>query len=211
MRGAAVLATVAALSGPALAHPHVWVRTSEVVVYDPDGRMTGIRHAWTFDEGYSAFAVQGLEAGPDGKPRADKLAEFARINVDSLAEYGYFTVAKTGGAKVAFGEAAEPAVTFEGGELTLRFLLPLKIPTAGGRSFSFEVYDPTFFVSFSLAEGEDAVRLAGAPAGCALRVNRPKAAAAAPAANLSESFFSALSASADYGAQFSNRVMVVCP
>jgi ABC-type uncharacterized transport system substrate-binding protein len=34
---------------PAFAHPHVWVTMKEELLYGPDGALTGVRHAWTFD------------------------------------------------------------------------------------------------------------------------------------------------------------------
>jgi ABC-type uncharacterized transport system substrate-binding protein len=44
---------------PAQAHPHVWVTMHTELVYTSDGRITGVRHAWTFDDMFSAFATQG--------------------------------------------------------------------------------------------------------------------------------------------------------
>lgn len=202
MRFAALLSSVlglAALSGPALAHPHVWVRSKAVVVYGADGRVTAVRHGWTFDPAYSAYAVQGFPTGPDGKPDAAKMAELAKINMESLAESGFFTRAKANGAKL------------EKGELTLSFELPLEKPAKADRAFTLEVYDPTFFVDFSIPDGDDAIRLDGAPKGCALNVTRPKKPDVPAEASVSESFFSALSAAANYGAQFSPRVLVACP
>ncbi len=49
-------------AGAASAHPHVWVTMKSAVVYGPDGSITGVRHAWTFDDMYSAFAVQAWRA-----------------------------------------------------------------------------------------------------------------------------------------------------
>ena len=42
--------------GAALAHPHVYVTMKSDIVYDAEGRMTGIRHHWTFDDMFSACA-----------------------------------------------------------------------------------------------------------------------------------------------------------
>ena len=64
--------------------------------------------------------------------------------------------------------------------------------------------------SFSLAEGDDAVRLAGAPKGCAATVARPKP-VAADQKKLSESFFEALTSASNYGSNFANRAIVACP
>ena len=199
------------LVSPALAHPHVWVTAKAEIVFAADGRVTGIRHAWTFDEAYSAYAVQGFEKGPDGKLAAEKMAELAKINMESLADQGFFTSAKANGAKLVFGEPANYATSYENGALTLTFDLPLRSPAKADRAFTLEVYDPTFFVDFAIAEGTDAVRLDGAPKGCALNVTRPKPAEQNQNPSVSESFFSALNAASQYGAQFASRVLVACP
>lgn len=198
---------------PAAAHPHVWVTTKAELAYGADGALTGVRHAWTFDPGYSAFAAQGLGAAGDGKATPDELAPLARENVESLAESGYFTRLKAGSRKLEFAEPREPRMSLADGQLTLSFLLPLKVPVQPGSSaVTLEVYDPTYFVSFSLAPGDDVVRLEGAPATCRTTVVRPKteAASAAPSGALNESFFSALTAASDYGIQFANRIVVAC-
>ena len=49
-------------SGAASAHPHVWITATSELLYAEDGTITGVRHAWTFDDMFSAYAVQGLEA-----------------------------------------------------------------------------------------------------------------------------------------------------
>ena len=198
-------------AAPASAHPHVWVRSKAVILYAPDGRVAAFRHGWTFDPAYSAYAVQGFETGKDGQLDPAKMAELAKINVESLAENGFFTHAKANGAKLAFGEPTNYATTFANGELTLSFDLPLKSPAKADRALTLEVYDPTFFVDFAIAEGEDAVRLEGAPKGCALSVSRPKPSEAPKTPSVSESFFSALSSASQYGAQFSSRILVACP
>ena len=124
---------------PAEAHPHVWIQSKAVILYDEAGRVTGIRHAWTFDEAYSAFAVQGFEKGADGAFKAAQMAELAKLNVESLAESGYFTLAKANGAKVPFAEPTNYGTSFDKGALTLRFDLPLKTPAKADRAFLLEV------------------------------------------------------------------------
>jgi ABC-type uncharacterized transport system substrate-binding protein len=206
------------LATPTLAHPHVWVTTKAEIAYGEGGRVTGIRHAWTFDASYSAFVTQGLDKNNDGKLTPDELAGLAAENTANLAEFAYFTKLKIGGKEQAFADPTEPRMAMEGDKLTLSFLLPLKTPVAQGRGVTaLEVYDPTYFVSFALAEGADVAHLTGAPSGCAATVTRPKADPAADTKTgeakpgMSEAFFEALTSASNYGVQFANRIIVACP
>lgn len=199
--------TLAAVSAAA-AHPHVFVTAKGQLIYGPGGTLQAIRYAWTFDEMFSAFAAQGLDKDGDGRLSREELAALAKENVDSLKEFGYFTVSKRGEKPVEFGEPVD--YWLEAGApdaLTLHFTLPVKTP--GLKSVAIEVYDPTYFIAFSLAAGKP-VSLEGAPAGCAVEAERPADPAQATT-KLSESFFTQLQAGADYGAQFANRITVRCP
>lgn len=208
----AVLAALLAAGSPALAHPHVWVKAKAEIVYDSNGKVTGVGHAWTFDPAYSAYSVQGLDKNNDGKLTPDELQELATLNTESLAEFGYFTTLKANGAKQEFESPRDYSMAFDNGQITLKFQLPLKTPAQGNRAVSLEVYDPSYFVSFELTEGDDPVRLAGAPQGCAVTLTRPKAPDSARQQKLSEAFFEAMtSGSAAYAASFSTRAIVACP
>ena len=50
-----------ATASTAAAHPHVYVTMVSELVYNPDGTVKAIRHAWTFDDMFSAFAIRGIE------------------------------------------------------------------------------------------------------------------------------------------------------
>ena len=52
------------------------------LVYAPDGSVTGVRHAWTFDDMFSVFATQGIEAKKKGEFTREELAPLAKVNVD---------------------------------------------------------------------------------------------------------------------------------
>ena len=157
--------TVVALgfANPALAHPHVWVTAKAEIVYAPDGKVTAVRHAWTFDPAYSSYVTQGLDKNGDGKLTPDELQDLAKENAESLVEFDYFTALKANGAKPTFEAPRDYGMSFDNGQATLAFVLPLKAPARADKVLSLEVYDPSFFVSFSMAEGADAIKLANAP------------------------------------------------
>ena len=200
----------AGLIQPAAAHPHVWVVAKEEVLFGPDGRITGFRHHWTFDEMYSAFATQGL--GKDGKPPTrEELAPLAKTNVESLKDFDYFTVAKTGPHYYKFGEPKDYELVADDKKIvTLSFTLPLKEPVSAKKPFTFLVYDPTYFVDFELEKGE-AVTMKNAPQGCSINTLRPDPLGQEDTKKLNESFFSGLSPGADFGVKLATRSIVACP
>jgi ABC-type uncharacterized transport system substrate-binding protein len=51
---------IAAAISTASAHPHVWATTRSELLYAPGGAVTGVRHAWTFDDMFSTLAPTGL-------------------------------------------------------------------------------------------------------------------------------------------------------
>lgn len=208
------LAAGLAASSPASAHPHVWITAKAELAYEA-GRVTGIRHAWTFDPEYTAFLTQGLDANGDGKVSPEELQGSAKEHAGNLAEFAYFTKLKVAGKEQTFAEPQEARMAMEGGKLTLSFLLPLKTPAAQGKGVAaIEIYDPTYFIAFSLAEGADALRLAGAASGCSMTVTRAKntePAVASAGQSMTEAMFEALTAASNYGEQFANRAIVACP
>lgn len=208
----ALLGVVAALafSSTALAHPHVWVTARSQIVYGADGRMTAVRHAWTFDEMFSSFATQGLDVNNDGQLTREELAPLAEVNVTSLKEFGFFTFSKNGERKVTFSDPIDYWLESTPKGLILHFTLPVKADAPDkGAPIKVEVYDPTYFVAFEFAK-DDPAELVSAPAGCALDVARPKAPDGEASKKLSESFFTGLSPGSNFGAQFSNTIAVSC-
>ena len=192
----------------AQSHPHVFIIAKSELVYD-GGNFTGVKYHWTFDDSYSAFAVQGLESKKDGKYTREDLAGLAKINVESLAEYDYFSTGKSSGRKLEFGQAENYWLDYADGKLTLNFTLPAKAPVSG-RTLTFQVYDPTYFVSFAF-DGPQAVTLQAASPGCSVSIKSPPRFDTGASKNLSEEFFSQLSSSSDYGAGQADRALVACP
>ena len=171
-RGLAAAILLLAVSGAperALAHPHVWVTAKAEVVFE-GGKIAAVQHHWTFDEFYTAMAIVGLDKNGDGIYSREELAELAKVNMQGLSEFEFFTFATLDKAKVEFAPPVDAWLEHKDGVLTLHYRLPLKTPIpAATPGFSFAVYDPSYFIAFELAKGE-AVGMTGAPAGCKVTV-----------------------------------------
>ncbi|ODR99231.1 hypothetical protein AUC68_04280 [Methyloceanibacter methanicus] len=194
------------------AHPHVWATVRSEVVFGPGHKITGIRHAWTFDEFYSAMAVQGLDTNADGTYAKDELEPLAQVNVESLKDFDYFTFVRRDGEEdfLPLKGPEDYWVEYDGTVLTLHFTLPLETPLdPGSTKVTVDVYDPSFFVAFGFAE-KAAVKLAGSAPGCAAKVAEADPEAAEEAKALTESFFSQLGPTSNYGSQFAQTVTVTC-
>jgi ABC-type uncharacterized transport system substrate-binding protein len=207
---AAVLASLVATVQPASAHPHVWVTMRSELVYGPDGTVTGVRHAWTFDDMFSAFATQGIDSKQRNVFTREELDPLAKTNVESLKDFDYFTVARINGKKVDFLDPPSGYyLDYKDQILTLHFTLPLKTPMKA-QDLQIEISDPSYFVDFSF-EKDNAVALVGAPAGCKLQVARPDEMDPAMAAKLFQMApEQKLDPSQYLGAQFANRILVKC-
>ena len=195
---------------PASAHPHVFVTMQTEILYDDAKNLTGFKQKWTFDELYSSFAVQGLDKDGDAKFSREELQPLADVNVQSLSEFGYFTFPALGEQKL---EIQQPKDYWNevnpDGTVTLYFtsLLVKPVSAAELKAFSFSIYDPTVYVSFSFTDIQP-VKQTGAPPACVPKLKAPKPAPAAT--TLGEAFFSNLDATSTYGAQFAQTVVIEC-
>src|SRR6266481_1620695 len=202
LAGALVLA-----AGTAQAHPHVWITATSELIYAPDGAITGVRHAWTFDDMFSTYALQGIETKTKGVYSREELSSLAQTNVESLKEFKFFTFARADGKKEKFQEPVDYFLEYKDAALTLHFTLPLKTPLKS-KELALEVFDPEFFIDFKFAD-KDPVRLVGAPAACQMKFQRPND-GTANAQKLSEQNFMS-GDNSNYGAMFANKITVDCP
>lgn len=202
-----VAAGVTLASGAAQAHPHVWITATSELLYAADGSITGVRHAWTFDDMFSAYAVQGLESKTKGTYTREELGPLAQTNVESLKEYAYFTFARADGKKERFQEPVDYFLDYKDTVLTLHFTLPLKNPVKS-RQLVLEVFDRSFFIDFQMAK-DSPIKLVGAPAGCQMKLERPNDGTAS-AQKLNEQTF-LNGENSNFGMMFANKITVDCP
>jgi ABC-type uncharacterized transport system substrate-binding protein len=189
----------------AQAHPHVWITSSSELIYAEDGSITGVRHAWTFDDMFSTYALQGIETKTKGVYTREQLAPLAKDNVENLKEFGFFTFAKADGKKEKFLEPVDYYLEYTDAALTLHFTLPLKNPLKP-KQLALDIFDPAFFIDFKFEE-KDPIKLVGAPAACQLKVQRP---GEADVKKLTEEMV-ASGDNSNYGAIYANKIFVNCP
>jgi ABC-type uncharacterized transport system substrate-binding protein len=184
---------------PAFAHPHVWAAVRTEIVFGPNHQITGIRHAWTFDEMYTAMAVQGLDTNGDGVYTREELKPLADVNVKSLKEFDYFTFVHLDNSddNLPLKEPVDYWLDYDKSVLTLHFTLPLAQPLdPKGKEVDVDVYDPTFFVAFD--------------PGCGATIKQPDPDSEEDAKALSEAFFSQLGPNSNFGAQFAQTAVIKC-
>lgn len=165
----------------AFAHPHVWLKAKAELVFDGDNNFVAVRHTWEFDEGFSAFATQGLDENGDGKFSREELAELASINVDSLKDFEYFTFVQIGEKDPPYEAPTDQWLEYNDGLLTLRYTLNMKKPVApdpvkGFQELTVEVFDATFFVDVAFVEKNavSTARLGGGETACTASLERRK-------------------------------------
>ena len=213
MRFAALVAALAAVWAPqAQAHPHVWATIRTELIYAPDGSVAAVRHAWTFDDMFSAFATTGIKAKTKGQFTREELQPLAKENVDSLKGFAYFTYATADGVKqkAPFDDATDYWLEYDpkATVLTLHFTLRFKHPVKA-KVLKIQVYDPEFFVDFAFAK-KNPVTLTSAPLTCAAWTEKPDDPHFLSSQNLNKSFV-ASEAFVGMGAMFANNILVQCP
>ena len=201
-------AAFACFATAATAHPHITIEARVEIYYGADGKLTGLHHAWTFDPVYSAFLAMGIAKDADGNIPEPSMEALATRTVASLEPSDYFTWLKADGGRKRPGKPEGARMSMRDGRVSLSFALPLAEPADASRGLVLEVMDPTYFVAFAFASGDDAVRLPGMPPACKAEVTRPKGFDPATTAKLAAGDLQALVGG---GAGIMNRVTVTCP
>jgi ABC-type uncharacterized transport system substrate-binding protein len=182
---ASAVASMVVWTAPASAHPHAFI-TVHATAQFAAGKLTAIRQVWTFDEMYSQQSLEDIKPDSKGHYGRAQLAELAKVNIEGLKEFNYFTnvtaagaassftapkeyflelvdVTEPPGPEMAMGESPRSAAKVKA--LRLTFVLPLAKPVAvDGQGVELSVTDPEIFIWFTLAK--DGVKLAGASADC---------------------------------------------
>lgn len=204
------LCTLCALSTSLAAHPHVWVQVKTEIVYGENETVTGLRHSWTFDEMYSIFALQGLDQNGNGIYDQPELQPLLDVNINSLKEFDYFTFSKSGEQDLTHTNPTDATISLLDNLVNLSFVLPLEQPVkADAAAYSFAVYDPTYYISFTFENDMQMQIASSKPSGCQTQFTAPKQTISS-LFNMSEADFLNLGVNVNFGGQFAQHVILQC-
>jgi ABC-type uncharacterized transport system substrate-binding protein len=162
-------ALLAASCAPAVAHPHLFATMQTALMMTPDNKIKGMRIRWNFDETYTQFSLEGLDANGNGTYEPEEIQPLTDENIKNLLESKYFTFAKQSGVEIPQLPVTVYGQAMENEKLTLWFELPFATPVDPKTApFEVRVYDPDFFIAFDYTP-EKPPQIEGAlPDGCAM-------------------------------------------
>jgi ABC-type uncharacterized transport system substrate-binding protein len=192
--------------GTTLAHPHVWVKVASEIIYNADGSIEGIRHAWTFDDMFSTYALQGIHTKTAGVYTREELAPLAQTNVKHLKDADYFTFAEAEGKEQKLANAIDYYFECNDAVLVLHFTVPFEV-SFKTRQLTVEIFDPDYFIQFTLQE-EGPIKLVGAPVTCAMTIQSPTDEESTEKLRGQNS---SGEANNSFGAAFADKIKVDCP
>jgi ABC-type uncharacterized transport system substrate-binding protein len=160
----------------AAAHPHVIVTGYTAILVDKQRQIVGLRHKWTFDDGYANTAVETLEKDANGQPQDKALQELADVNVKALQEFDYFTFPIFHGKRVPLNAPSDYRLEYKDKQMSLFFTLMFKtpVPLSEAKAFSFSVYDSSYFVALSFEDEKSVTIVSDKPTGCKPVLTAPK-------------------------------------
>lgn len=150
------------LPGAIVAHPHVYIDAALGLVYDDKGDLTGMNVEWSYDDFYSLLIIEDYALDPDGDSvltpeESDLIQGFDADWVPGSAGGLYVTA---DGKPVELEMPRDFTAEYRDGRLISRHFRPLAQPLSGDRALQIQIYDPEFYVDFSVpkapvAEGRD--------------------------------------------------------
>lgn len=191
------------------AHPHGWIDLRSVMIFDDEGRIEAIRVHWLFDEYYTVFATEGMDADGDGNPDSDQIEALARNNITNLEAYDYFVFMETGGEQPAYGEVTHYETYMVGIQLAMVFTVPLAEPIDPATAdFEYAIYDPTYWIEVLHVPSNPVLLEGGVPEDCGYDLILPNP--DFETVSLAQALDRDETAGATLGQHFAERVVLTC-
>lgn len=153
------------------AHPHIWAE-ARLELAITDGKLTGLRHVWRFDDIFSSTVLLEFDKNADNKLDEAELAEVGNTVRGSIAEYDYFQLVQHDGKDVEMKAPDTVIADFKDERLILLFESEVATPLPLAGKVTAAVYDPTFYTAIDYTKDDDLVS-ENMPAACTREVVRP--------------------------------------
>ena len=144
------VASAALQPTPVTAHPHEFVTMEVNAKFDFNGKISGLTYDWTFDEFFTAYAVDGQDLNKNGVAEPNELAALLDEILGNIKVINYFTVfdkEKT----VPKLDAAQPLESvMVDRQLRLKFYVPFQEPVSLDEApMRFSIYDDEFYIAMN--------------------------------------------------------------
>lgn len=197
------------MPGTALAHPHEFVSMRAEIEFDGKNKASAFRYHWTFDEFFSAYAIEGQDANKNGVGEPEELAKLLVEILGNIHEIDYFTAFDSNGVVPKFNQAEPIGVKMNGQRLVIEFRVPFAEPlNVSKKPLRFAIYDNEFYIAMNFDPDHQGATLKGSAKECTAAIE-----AADPDEEIA-SFASSLgktdSPNQDLGIHFAEWVTVKC-
>lgn len=145
------------LPAMAAAHPHVFIDAELRLDYAQSGQLEAVAVEWRYDAFYSLLILEdhGILPAADGGLAPADAARLAGFDGDWDEGFDGSLYLGIEGRRVPLGPPRDFSVALRDGQLVSRHLRPLARPVAGEEPLLIQVYDPEFYVDFTLPEAPE--------------------------------------------------------
>ena len=129
------------------AHPHAWIDVKSEILFNNNGKITGLRQTWVFDEFYTEFALQDFGVAKNGTVHPDKLLELGKDNLNNLKDYGYFTYMDVDKTRIKFSGYQNVTSELKNKRISFTFTVLLaQAVDPRQQHVSYRIYDPSYYI-----------------------------------------------------------------
>ncbi len=154
VRTMAVAALLAAAPALAAAHPHVFIDTGIEVIFDEDGHAVAVQVVWVHDEFYTMLSLDDFGMDPEFTGTVTEAERDELAAIYSNWDEGFNGDLRTllDGRELALGGPTRVVADVQDARLVIAHRRIFDTPVeVGGRELVLRVYDPTFFISYTIA------------------------------------------------------------
>lgn len=136
------------------AHPHVFITTRYVLVFDENG-LYGVRVFWSMDEMYSSMTGADFDTDGDGVFNESESSELVRLASESLPQFNFYTNIEVDGKAIEVKKVTDFEISYESGQLDYSFFVRCPIPFTGNPvDFKVAPYDPDLYSGLFFADDQ---------------------------------------------------------